>query len=376
MKKKLVISILLILTIVLCSCSKSVNNSKENDSETNIKSTTDEDLQNCSFADFKVLPNGDYIKFYKNNDIYQYIQIFDAKSNQLKVTKDISACEISNLIYRNLNDYFYICSNNIYVYDFSGNLIKTINYPADIQNRFGNRELFALSNDLSKIIYCSENETEEEIIIELKLLDLNSNSEKIIHNLNSLDLNKPCEYNSLSFSKDDNLVIFKGQKYIKENDAKQCYGNIDLTTFKISSEFISKSYCKYNGNTQIIYDVNVNYGETSSGKITIYNPNDGIKHTVNLKNKNESQHISISDKENTFITMLPNEKDYTVTVTVYENEKVIKKGKIIVENEEDFNLLNLDDFCYSTISNCVYYSYGIINNNNFVGEKFCILEMK
>lgn len=376
MKKKLVISILLILTIVLCSCSKSANNSKENDLETNIISTNDEDLQNCSFADFKVLPNGDYIKFYKNNDIYQYMKIFDAKSNQLKVTKDISACEISNLLYRNLNDYFYICSNNIYVYDFSGNLIKTINYPADIQNRFGNRELFALSNDLSKIIYCSENETEKEIIIELKLLDLNSNSEKTIHNLNSLDLNKPCEYNSFSFSKDDNLVIFKGQKYIKENDAKQCYGNIDLTTLKISSEFINKSYCIYNGNTQILYDVNVNYGETSSGKITIYNPNSGINRILNLVNKNESQHIGLSDKENTFITMLPNEKDYTVTVTVYENEKVIKKGKIIVENEERFNLLNLDAFCYSTISNCVYYSYGIINNNNFVGEKFYILEMK
>lgn len=381
-KKIVIIFCLIITSLILCSCNNNVESdgSKKNitDKITTEKNKSEIDLSNCYFYDVKVLANGNYVKFYisKGEDpLLKYMEIIDAENDKVKSVIDISKYYMKNVNLKSLNNGFYIYGTEIGVFDYSGTLIKDINYPEDIeQNIYG--YVFALSNDFNKMIYCSLTENKQEDSLDVKLMDLETKECKVIQNLNEVTLDKPCFYREFSFSENDRYVMYLGKKYKTINNDKMCYGSIDLNTFKISSEFTDKSNCIFYGNCEIIYDANVDYGKNSSGKIVYYNPSDNVLNLYSLENLNESQHIGLTNEKNMFISALCNWSNNSIEIKLYEDGNVIRKVNIECKDEEKFNQINVDDICYSSKSNKVYYSSTVWNGDEYMGNEYLELEMK
>lgn len=281
---------------------------------------------------------------------------------------------MKNVNFKCLDNSFYIYGNEIGVYDYNGMFVKSINYPKDIEQRISDYT-FALSNDLSKIVYNFRIEDEAEDKIGIKLLDLNTNKETVIQSLNEPVTDKPCDYNSLHFSADDKTVMFLGQRYLTINNDKDCYGVIDLNSLSIKSDFVKDSYCCFVKDSGYVYDKNVEYGENSSGEIIKFDQS-GNAETLLLENKNESQHIGLTDNENMFLSVFCNWSDYSIEIKLYENGKAIKKADIKCKDEEEFNLINVDNFCYSSKSNKVYYSSIVWDGDKYMGNEYFELEMK
>lgn len=374
-----VIFCIMVISLIFCSCSVNIENNEENTTDKILteKTNSDIDLSNCYFYDVKVLSNGDYIKFYITNDedsLLKYMEIINAENSKVKSTIDISKYYMKNVNFKCLDNSFYIYGNEIGVYDYNGMFIKSINYPKDIEQSISDYT-FALSNDLSKMVYYFKIEDEEEDKIGIKLLDLNTNKETVIQNLNEPVTDKPCDYNSLHFSADDKKVMFLGQRYLTINNGKDCYGVIDLNSLSIKSDFVKDSYCCFVKDSGYVYDKNVEYGKNSSGEIIKFDQS-GNAETILLENKNESQHIGLTDNENMFLSILCNRSDYSIEIKLYENGKAIKKSDIKCKDEEEFNLINVDNVCYSSKSNKVYYSSIVWNGDEYMGNEYFELEMK
>jgi len=379
-KQSIIIICLLIVSLVFCSCSFPQRNSQE-------KNTTVSTLENNNVADKQgrlystsVLNNGNIINAYlDDNNTTDHIfklEIVDSKMNKVEKVIDVSSFDIREVNIFCLNDYFYICANQIYVYDYSGNLIKKINYPVDIEVTFDvASSVLAISNDLSKMVYNFRIEDYEEDKIGIMLFDLNTNKKTVIQELNEPVTDKPCGYKSLHFSSDDKMVMFLGQKYLKINDGRDCYGIIDLNSLSIKSEFSEDSYCRFIKNSGYVYDKCVDYGKSSSGRIIKFNPTEKTQ-IIQLKSKNESQHIGLTDKENMFVSALCDWSDYSIEIRLYENGNAVKKASIKCKDEEEFNLIDVDAICYSSKSNKVYYTSTVWNGDDYMGQELFEIEMK
>ncbi len=378
-KHYIVIFCLIVISVVFSSCS-STQNGNETSSQ-NVKSSENNSISDIGgiFYSTRVLNNGNIINFYiddKELDRFVKFEIVNPKTSQIEKVIDIRSFDMRETNMTCLNDCFYICGDHIYVYNFSGDLLKKINYPSDIQIGFDiSNSVFAISNDLSKMVYNFRIEDDVEDKIGIKLLDLNSNKETIIQSLNEPVTDKPCDYNNLHFSSDDKTVMFLGQRYLTINDGRDCYGVIDLNNLNIKSDFVKKSYCRFVKDSGYVYDKNVDFGKTSSGKIIKFDES-GNAETIQLENANESQHIGLTDNENMFLSILCNWSDYSIEIRLYENGKVIKKADIKCKNEEEFNLINVDDICYSSKSNKTYYSSIVYDGDKYMGNEYFELEMK
>lgn len=379
-KQSIIVFCLIVISVVFSSCSTIQTNNEEQ--STTISTSKNNSASNIKdrFYNTSILNNGNIINFYfddnKEFDHIVKLEIVNPKDNKIENAVDVSSFDIREANITCLNDYFYICGDHIYVYKYSGDFVKKINYPKDLDVGFEiSDSVFAVSNDLSKMVYNFEIEDEEENKIGIKLLDLTTNKGTVIQSLNEPVTDKPCDYNSLHFSTDDKTVLFLGQRYLTINDARDCYGIIDLNSLDIKSDFVNKSYCSFIMDSGYIYDECVSYGKTSSGVIIKFDKL-GKSQTIQLENNNESQHIGLTDKENMFLSVLCNWSDYSIEIRLYENEKAIKKAVIKCKDEEEFNLINIDDICYSSKSNKVYYSSIVWNGDEYMGNEYFELEMK
>ncbi|MCC8073468.1 MAG: hypothetical protein LIO62_05020 [Clostridiales bacterium] len=385
LKKYYVVFICLTLIAFALSACTSVQISNENNEDNKEKNSSVDIFEKNDISDnegkfyiTKVLNNGNIVNFYVDeNGLNKFVEleIVNPETNEIEKTIDISSFDIEEAYLTCLNDYFYICGNFIYVYNFSGDFIKEINYPLDIAIDFYiSNTAFAVSNDLSKIAYSFKTEDNEEDKIGIKLLDLNTNEETVIQSLNEAVTDKPCNYTALHFSSDDKTVMFFGQRYLTINDAKDCYGVIDLKSLNIKSDFADNSYCRFIKDCGYIYDKNVAYTENGSGKVIKFDKFNNAQ-TIELENKNESRHFGLTDDENMFLTVLCDSSDYSIEVKLYKNSKAIKKADIKCENEEEFNLINTDEICYSSKSNKIYYSLSIWDGDEYTGNEYFELEM-
>lgn len=378
-KNYIVIFCLIVISIVFSSCSSTQTYNEEKDSTINTSENNIVSDIEGKFYSTRILNNGNIINFYIDNkelDRLVKFEIVNPIKDKIEKVVDISSFDMREPNMTCLNDCFYICGNHIYFYNFSGDFVKQINYPSDISFSFDiSNSVFAISNDLSKMVYNFRIEDDEEDKIGIKILYLNNNAETVIQSLNEPVTDKPCSYSSLHFSSDDKTVMFLGQKYLTINDGRDCYGIIDFNNLNIKSDFVKKSYCFFVKDIGYIYDKNIAFGKNSSGIITKFDKA-GNTETIQLENANESQHIGLTDKENMFLSILCNWSDYSIEIRLYENGKAIKKADIKCKDEEEFNLINVDGICYSSKSNKTYYSSIVYNGDKYMGNEYFELEMK
>lgn len=378
---KKTISILLIISLVLLiGCS---NSAVQNATEPN---TVVAEKTNERINAVKVLPNGNYVVF-KEKDIvdatkFNSMDIIDAKTNEVINNIDISKYDSNILAYGFLNDYFYIYDYNIYVYDFSGNLVDKITLPNDILSGFNITDtVFALSNDLSKLAYISINDVDDESVNNLKLVNLESHETDTIYNLtyDSFKSNVPCGINSMAFSKDDKFIMFLGNVWPKQHfegmEAKRCYGSINMQDYTVSNTLCEKTQCFYYGNTQYIYDASVAYKQTNTGVIITNNPSENKVNSITLKNKNESQCLCPADMENKFIAILEDYTNFVLTVHIYEDGKLIGEKIIKCKDEAEYNAIDYGNMCYSSKSNLIYYIKIIFDNDKYMGYELIVEEI-
>lgn len=363
-KKITAISLLLFFLFLGISCTSNIEiNNKEKNTQIKTENNKTSNI-NLKYGTYTVV-NDNLIKIYLENDESDFINSLDfIDLESLKPIKNVNIKKLNISIESNIlvlkNNIVFI-DDEIYVFTLTGDFLKTIPLPKERSDE----SHVSISNDLTKIAFINEYEKNGETFSALKIFDINKNESTLIEELNYAPKDKPCSFSDFSFSDDDKFLLYSGLRCDGSKESEECFGKIDLNNNKITM-FSSKNHIATIKNNIICsFDYSASYGNSSSGKITIYNTNSNKKEKIKLKSPNESQFVRLTNDENYFCTAQPNEKNHTVKFSVYKNGKHYKTKTVSFE-KESFEATTTSQWNFSFVpeKNKLIYELKTFEKNN------------
>lgn len=259
--------------------------------------------------------------------------IFYTQDHQLYAAKISKAEErLGNPvnIWNNIFAEYVMLQNGFYVYDPSGEFCNLYDYNLKLLSRIplptdGQPPCFCISNDLETMAYAQitiENDNEYLQVYSGKVGS--SEKQKILsRKITNLPANQLAGIDSMRFLSDDRTIFYTGGFYPQNGEnveSRPCFGTFgaDGKNLKTILSGIEYRFSYFDGG-YLKYDTNVPAGETSSGKIEIFQ-NNGTSKTITLKKSNESQSVYISQNGDYFCTVLEEATDTQITVdfTLYD----------------------------------------------------------
>lgn len=277
--------------------------------------------------------------YYTSDYVYQF-RIYDLKKYEILCSSDeIQLENMHGAIIHLLNDnFYYLYNGKCYVYDFSCKLVKELSIPENT-NCFDSYQYW-LSNDLSKIVYV-KNPNNRHDCLYLSNAD-GSNEEKII----TMDVTSAVD---LFFSEDNSCIGFEGVTIPKGQDTSiDCYGYITLSDKKVKVYPEDKTWVTHVGDTMLILDDSIEYGESRKGKVRILDLSSKKHSVITTSFADECESTVLGSDSQYMVGKHIDEENLTVVFTVYKGGKEIYYVSYTCNSKQNFIDLSGSNFSFDT----------------------------